>query len=1503
MEKLFAFFAAIVCSLFLNPLSAQQWWTDLPESGMPKLEGVRWIQPEVYRSIEIDLETVKTLLAQAPLWQTPEAANPIVLIFPMPDGSTRSFQVVEAPVMSPALAKKYPGMRSFAGKSPEDRTAYARFGYTHKGFHAMISSARHSTVYIDVLSTGQNRYHQVYFRKDYKGIPGNEFSCGVEDSKTNEPEGNAGNMAEGLLGDCNLRTYRLALACTGEYAAFHGGNIPDVMAEYNVAMTRVNGVYERDVTVHMEMVENTDLLIFLDPATDPYNNGNGGAMLGQNQTTCNNIIGFNNYDIGHVFSTGGGGIASLNAPCNSNKAQGVTGLGSPVGDPFYIDYVAHEMGHQYGANHTQNNPCNRNNATAMEPGSASTIMGYAGICAPDVQNNSDDYFHAISIQEITNNIENGSGGACPVLTPLGNTAPSVTTLAGDYTLPVSTPFFLTAIATDAEGDSLTYCWEQMDNQIATMPPQPTNTGGPAFRSLLPVPDPTRYFPNLGAIITGVPPTWEVIPSVSRNMNFRVSVRDNFMLGGCVNSANVSLAFSSQAGPFTVLNPNTALTWTVGSPEVITWDVANTDQAPVSCELVDIFLSLDGGVTYPVQLADDVPNSGSFNLFVPDNVTTQARVQVVCADNIFFDISNEDFEIALPPSPTFVAQVTPALISQCLGPDPVYTINLVSIAGFEGEVGLSVSGLPAGATAVFGQNPVVPTGVVTLTITDLQSAAPGEYDLEITCDADSIVLSLNAKLNIFTDAPSSVALASPADGSQGNPLDVTLSWTPASFASQYFIEISTTPAFGADVVETATVTTASYQATQLDPFTIYFWRVMPSNECGSAPVLEVFSFQTEGSLCEMFVNNAPGLTIPGNQTGSWSSTLNIGDDEEIVDINVSFNLLHSWVGDVKGVLEGPGGQQVDLFDQPGVPGSQYGCSEDNMLVTFDDEAALTAADLESACETGSYTIQGVYQPIDPLSVFDGSSSLGAWKITLSDVFNQDGGSLVSWSVEICRQPYPDVLTELNHKVLLVENGGTATVLSYFLQYQRTGVGPADITYMLLQLPANGQLLANGVPLSLGDTFTQEQINALQLSYQHDGSATATDGFRFHVYDDQGGWIQDQQFDIQITGENPLAGSVQVNAEILCHGDATGAVEALVAGGLEPILYSINGLDFQEEAIFSGLPAGIYQIIAVDAAGYQLSLEVELTQPEQLIIQAAIFGNTLDAFIFGGTEPYSYSLDGITFQSSDIFEDLENGDYILYVQDANGCQGSFAFDINLILGVTLDTGDVSCFGENDGFITVTAVNGGVSPFIYSLNGGAGQASPTFSNLPAGTYSVQIEDNAGSILDLPGIVISEPAELLIGVIVMGDTIDIEAIGGVPPYEYSIDGGTTFSGASTFTGLANGDYPVVIRDANGCLSSTETVTVMVSGLSDLRAEWQLKLLPNPNPGVFALEGQDDISRQLSWQITDLPGRVLHSGEFVTSAGRWSQAFDLPLAPGAYWLRLASEEKGRVALALVVVK
>ncbi|MBV6654417.1 MAG: hypothetical protein KI786_11705, partial [Mameliella sp.] len=538
-----------LCLFFLPTISLtaqSSWFNDATLQDAERLGGTRLIQPSEARIVGVDLEALKTQLLTAPMWHTPEArTNAITLQIPMPDGHDRVFKVVEAPVMDEALSARFPGMRSYAGYSPEDGTAYARFGFTHRGFHAMILSGLHSTVFIDVYSDGQTRYHQVYYKSDYTGIIGNHFSCRLDHAHGEEDT--APSVApQALIGDCLLRDYRLAIACTGEYAQFHGGTIPDVLSAYNVAMTRVNGVYERDFTVHMELIDETDQVIYLNAGTDPYTNNNSGALLGENQATIDNIIGSDNYDIGHVFSTGGGGVASLASVCTNRKARGVTGLPSPINDPFYIDYVAHEIGHQFGANHTQNNSCNRVGATAMEPGSASTIMGYAGICAPNVQNNSDDHFHAISIQEITNNIEFGSGGTCPELINVDNSGPEVTSVGTTLVLPVSTPFFLTADATDADGDSLTYCWEQMDNEVATMPPVSASTGGPAFRSLSPSPSPTRYFPNLPSVVSGTPVTWEVLPSVSRSMNFRCSVRDNVPGGGCVTAADVELTFSDDA---------------------------------------------------------------------------------------------------------------------------------------------------------------------------------------------------------------------------------------------------------------------------------------------------------------------------------------------------------------------------------------------------------------------------------------------------------------------------------------------------------------------------------------------------------------------------------------------------------------------------------------------------------------------------------------------------------------------------------------------------------------------------------------------------------------------------------------------------------------------------------------------------------------------------------------------------------------------------------------------
>ncbi len=701
-------FAILMSPSFLNAQKDVKWlWNDVSEWIIPPTVD-RKIVPEKYRTLLLDLPEMADLLATAPeLSFNDDNDSEVLLQLPMPDGSQETFRIFYAPIMHPDLAVKYPDIRVYAGSGVDDPTATIRFDLTPRGFHAMIRSANHSTVYIDPYAMGTTKYYISYFRKDFKN--GDEFVCYVDELTDGvNPYKAPEVLPDKAAGDCQHRNYRLALACTGEYAIFHGGTIPLVLAAMNTSMARVNGVLETDLNITFIMIPNNDELVFLNPNTDPYTNGNGGAMLGQNQTTCDNIIGPANYDVGHVFSTGGGGVANLRSVCTNSKARGVTGQSNPIGDPFDIDYVAHEMGHQLGGNHTQNNSCNRVNAAAYEPGSASTIMGYAGICPPNVQSNSDAYYHAYSIQEIVAYMVNGFGNSCAQITSSSNDAPSVD--AGpNYTIPRSTPFTLTATASDPDGDGLSYCWEQMNNQIATMPPLPSNTGGPAFRTLLPMGSPSRTFPNLPAIVANQTPTWEVLPAVGRNLNFRVTVRDNVAGGGCTDEDNMVVTVAGSSGPFQVTSPNTLVIWGISTTQTVTWNVAGSNQSPVSTPQVDILLSVDGGFTYPFTLATNTPNDGSHQITAPNSPTTNARVMVRGAGNIFFDISNENF---------IITQTVPITL----------TVTGTDVSCFEGIDG-TAQVIASGGDGNFQYN--WSNGASTSVITTLP---PGTYTVTVTDDS-------------------------------------------------------------------------------------------------------------------------------------------------------------------------------------------------------------------------------------------------------------------------------------------------------------------------------------------------------------------------------------------------------------------------------------------------------------------------------------------------------------------------------------------------------------------------------------------------------------------------------------------------------------------------------------------------------------------------------------------------------------------------------------------------
>lgn len=610
-------------------LAQNAWWQEAEIDQTP----IRY-QPVAWRSFDVFWPELDTLL---------DPSQPFVIAIPHPDGGERLFKVREVPNMEAELAQQVPFIRNFRGYDVDEPTTVVCLDISPKGLSAMWRG-NGETVMVEPFND-PGRF-MVFHRRD---VPiQRSFTCDVTDSKTNRPQHKRGFSPTGD----QLFTFRVAIAATGEYTQFHGNLGPsdpvtDTLAEINTALNRVNMIYETDAAIRMVLVANNINIIYTDPDTDPYTNNSGGAMLGQNQANLDAVIGPANYDIGHVFSTGGGGVASLGVVCfNGSKARGVTGLANPIGDPFYVDYVAHEMGHQWDATHTFNGTTgacsgNRTSSSAFEPGSASTIMGYAGICgAEDLQSNSDPYFHAGSLDDI---ISFSRPLACAVTTPTGNDPPNTVDAGMDMTIPAQTPFALTGSASDPNGNSLTYCFEQMDLGAAS-PPNTDNGNRPIFRSFNPTTSPTRYVPRMADILSQTPTIGESMATTNRDLNFQLTIRDNAAGGGGVNFDTITLTVNNGAGPFQVTSQASPETLMGGSMITVTWDVANTDTAPILCGFVDIDLTDDNGASFAYSIATGLPNNGSAMVMVPNIDAAQARIRVKCADNIFFNLNTADLTL-------------------------------------------------------------------------------------------------------------------------------------------------------------------------------------------------------------------------------------------------------------------------------------------------------------------------------------------------------------------------------------------------------------------------------------------------------------------------------------------------------------------------------------------------------------------------------------------------------------------------------------------------------------------------------------------------------------------------------------------------------------------------------------------------------------------------------------------------------------------------------------------
>ncbi len=624
--------------------------------------------PSAYKLMKLNTALLKNVQTAVPFMQENILVNGTPFQLPLPDGSIHTTTIVETSLWADKSITDNIGLKTYTMINPQTKAIEGNITVWNDGVTGVMYSAK-GTVNINPLNVDNSGDHIVYYMKD----GGNDvIQCLVEDM----PFVNETNLAgRTLAGDCKKRTYRLAVAATGEYTAWAGGT-SNAVGYITITMNLVNAMYLRDVNVTFSLVNNTNI-IHTDATSDPYTAGSASStMLSENQTSLDGLVGAGNYDVGIVFTkAGGGGIASLGVVCsNGSKGRGAVGDNDGAGanptpgpqGQWFTGATAHELAHMFGAGHTfsaTNGQCGGGNfmiASSWETGGGSTLMSYGNVCTGNsYQAIQDHYFHAGSIAQMQNFIASGATCAAPVTT--ANQAPNVNSVPGtSFNIPANTPFVLTMNASDANGDGLTYTWEQMNPTVGsnnnTLPPQGSNTQGPLFRSYPPTNNSTRYFPNIQSIINNLPPTYEVLPSVARTMNFRGTVRDNSSLGGCTAEVDVTLNVHASSG-FKVTAPgwgtNTWAQLTGTNTASIVWDVASTNVAPINCANVDILFSTDGGLTYPTVLATATPNDGQHDIVIPGVNTSTGRIMVRGSNNVFFSISEEPVFVSHPMPVTFL----------------------------------------------------------------------------------------------------------------------------------------------------------------------------------------------------------------------------------------------------------------------------------------------------------------------------------------------------------------------------------------------------------------------------------------------------------------------------------------------------------------------------------------------------------------------------------------------------------------------------------------------------------------------------------------------------------------------------------------------------------------------------------------------------------------------------------------------------------------------------------
>jgi subtilisin-like proprotein convertase family protein len=1110
--------------LATSVLSAQNFFTPIDQARIQLAESVqrRQMTPTDMHTFTLDVAALSAVVADAPMEFTPDArSGRSVLGIPMPDGSVEDFAVFRVMACEQAVYDRHPEIRTFAGYSLKRAGVTLRGSVTLRGLKVMVMRPDMGVSYVEPFDAlGQTAYYRAY---DRRSIPTDivpaSLTRGVSADmvRLSRPE----RLAEASVEErgttvaplMDLKVYRYAVGATHAFCQDNGGTKELALAAVIEYSNQVSAIYERDVAMRLQFVAASENAIFPDPNMDPYPNTDAGSIMGMNGVVLNSMVGINNYDIGHAYGRYQGGAAlgiAGGITCTSNSKASGCSLGYPqvdYGDNF-VNTIGQETGHQCSAGHTWNfcgDNNGRNGSSAFEPGSGSTIMSYGGACGSDnVQGYSDLYYHAGSIDEIQFFYTYLLGNECGTTIATTNHRPEVDVpYSNGFFIPISTPFELNASATDEDGDVISYTWEQMDIGPAT-PLQTPVGNSPLFRVFPAGAATNRVFPRMSRVLANQFDVTEQLPTYDRDMTFRFSARDNRPGEGGVGWKDVEFRATAQAGPFLVQWPNAASdAWDVGAYVNVTWDVANTFGAPVNCKKVNIRLSTDGGQTWPHVLASGVNNDGVQSVQVPNLPTTQARIRIDAADNVFFDVSNANFRIVAATEPGLTVGMSEDGATICLPNSFSAQILTTGVLGFANPVSVDLidANLPAGAVATLGQNTLAPGQSTSLNIDLSNVTAAGDYSITVRAVADGAAPTLiPVSLTVLTNDFSSFALQTPNDGSTGLGQAQILRWATATDALSYDVQIATNPSFA------PTTLVATKTATSVDSFlipfllqkeTAYYWRVRPNNLCSPHPWSTPYFFATLSEECSVSGANDLPKNIGAGAINTIESSIQVNSTATISDLNVKMKGFHDDFGNMDVKIISPSGTEVVLFEDR-CPGTSQAF---NLTLDSDSPNAFSCVGLNQG---------NTVRPTAPLTTFNGQSTNGLWTLRIRDDEAGAGGTLEEFEITFCSAAALNPPFLVNNLTLPVDNGGNALITPEYLLCDDANNTHAQLTYTLVTVPQAGRIQRNGTELVAGDQFTQEDIDLAAIRYYDYGFGTGADCFRFTVTDGEGGFLGTPSF---------------------------------------------------------------------------------------------------------------------------------------------------------------------------------------------------------------------------------------------------------------------------------------------------------------------------------------------------------------------------------------------------------